>query len=354
MRFGSRPGVMGILGCLGVVSASCAQVSGLDRLTQVECVDPCGSAENALDAAQIDTATADGGGDGREAGTVEAMPDSLPAQGDGAPESMADSTAHDSGTGPESGANDAARDAPVGVDVGTGAPPPATFCSKLSPSPLFCEDFDEGSYASGWSSVHTMLGSLGLDTTEYTSPPGAMIAQSGATAQPAMADVAGYRSFALTGQNFIGAIELDLRVDRADLARAFAVLAQIKLLDGSGTGEYVLQLVTTSNGAAPLTASFNEIYFGPGSTGQPVVHSASQTIALATWTHIKLSAAISATGGSSLAALSFNGRQVAASSIGVPVKNFSPSIGAGILWASNPSSGWTAVYDNVTFDAKVN
>jgi hypothetical protein len=138
------------------------------------------------------------------------------------------------------------------------------------------------------------------------------------------------------------------------LAGAFAVLAQIKLLDGSGTGEYVLQLVTTSNGAAPLTASFNEVYFGPGSSGQPAVHSASQTIALATWTHIKLSAAITATGGSSFAALSFNGRQVAASAISVPVKNFSPSIGAGILWASNPSSGWTAVYDNVTFDAKVN
>jgi len=199
-----------------------------------------------------------------------------------------------------------------------------------------------------------MFGSLALGTTEFTSPPGAMIAQSGATAQPAVADVAAYRSFALTGQNFTGAIELDLRVDRADLAGAFAVLAQMKLLDGSGTAEYVLQLVTTSNGAAPLTASFNEVYFGPGSTGQPVVHSASQTIAPATWTHVKLSAAITAAGGSSFATLSFNGRQVAAGAISVPVKNFSPSIGAGILWASNPSSGWTAVYDNVTFNATQN
>jgi hypothetical protein len=302
-----------------------------------------------LDAPERDGFLEDGPGPiGREAAAAEAMPDSEPAQSDSAPQSMADSTAPDSGTRPESGASDAAQDAPV--DVGAR---PGTFCLRLSPSPLFCEDFDEGSYASGWSSVHTTFGSLALDTTEFTSPSGAMIAQSGATAQPAVADVAVYRSFALTGQNFMGAIELDMRVDRADSPGAFAVLAQIKLLDSSSTGEYVLQLVTTSNGAAPLTASFNEIYFGSGSTGQPVVHSASQTIALATWTHIKLSAAITATSGSS-AGLSFNGRQVAASAISVPVKNFSPSIGAGILWASNPSSGWTAVYDNVTFNATQN
>src|SRR5260370_3643672 len=114
---------------------------------------------------------------------------------------------------------------------------------EAQPDPALLRGLDEGSYASGWSSIHTMFGSLALGTTEFTSPPGAMIAQSGATAQPAVADVAAYRSFALTGQNFTGAIELDLRVDRADLARAFAVLAQMKRLDGSGTAEYVLQLV---------------------------------------------------------------------------------------------------------------
>src|SRR5260370_35379096 len=78
---------------------------------------------------------------------------------------------------------------------------------EAQPESALLRGLDEGSYASGWSSVHTMFGSLALGTTECTSPPGAMIAQAGAPPQPALADPAAYRPSALTGQEVTGGIQ---------------------------------------------------------------------------------------------------------------------------------------------------
>jgi hypothetical protein len=312
--------------------AACAAVSGLDRIEESDCFRGC-----------------DGGNDPPrtvvpEAGVTVDPPVAADAAQEPTPSTP---TMQDTGTPTQPDASDAGREAAL-FDAGIDAPPP-TFCSKLTPSPLFCEDFDEGPL-SGWSYVHTTYGTVTLDKTEFKSPPGAMIAQSGMTTSPSFADVAAYRTFPSTGQAFAGAIEIDLRVDRADSPGAYAVLAQIAFVDGSGTGSYILQIVPHSNGSAPLGVGFNEVYFGPGSSGIPIVHSVSQTIALATWTHIKLAAAIPAAGGAGTATLALNGTQVASCAINVPVKSFSTAIGAGVLWASDPSNGWTAVYDNVTFN----
>ena len=312
-----------------VAYTGCAAISGLDRIQQSECFLGC-----------------DDGG----------IPTPIPIENEAAAleasasqESMAAPTTDDGGPLP---GTDAAREA-APLDTEAGAPP-ATFCTGLSPPALFCEDFDEGSYTSGWSYVHTTLGTMALDKSEFLSSPGAMIAQSAVTAAPSVADVAAYRSFPATGQAFAGAVELDLRVERAASAGTSAVLAQITLQDGSGNGSYQLHVVAHSNGTAPLGLNFTELYVGRGSNGMAIVHSTSQTIALATWTHVKLSATIPAAGGSGSAALDLKGAQGPASSINVPVKNFSLAIAAGILWTSNPSNGWTVVYDNVMFNAAKN
>jgi hypothetical protein len=315
--------------------AACAAVSGLDRIEESECFAGC-----------------DAGVDPPRTAVPEAAVPVVDVPADAAEEPMPSPTAEDAGLPKAPDASDAGRETAAPFDAGSDAPP-ATFCSKLSPPALFCDDFDEGAL-SGWSYVHTMYGTVALDKTEFKSSPGAMITQSGATSAPSVADVAAYRTFPSTGQAFAGAIELDLRVDRADASGANAVLAQINFVDASGTGSYFLQLVPHSNGSAPFSIGFNEVYFGPGSSGMPVIHSVSQTIALATWTHVKLAAAIPIAGGSGTATLALNGTQVATCAISVPVKNFSTAIGAGVLWASNPSTGWTAVYDNVTFNATGN
>jgi hypothetical protein len=197
-----------------------------------------------------------------------------------------------------------------------------------------------------------MQGILALDTTEFTSSPGAMVAQSGKAR--AGVDVAAYRDFSLAGQTFAGSIDLDLRVDRADAQGATAVLAQINFTDGVGGGWYVLQLVAVSNAAAPLSMSFNEIAFGTAGSGAPIIHAVTQTIALGTWTNVKLSATVPFTGGPGTATLSFNGAQVGTSAINAPLRLLTQTIGVGITYASTPSNGWTAVYDDVVFDATTN
>ncbi len=40
--------------------------------------------------------------------------------------------------------------------------------------------------------------------------------------------------------------------------------------------------------------------------------------------------------------------------IQVPVQNFAPSIGVGILYASTPSNGWQVAFDNVVFNSASN
>jgi hypothetical protein len=229
--------------------------------------------------------------------------------------------------------------------------PPPAFCASLSPRPLLCADFDEGSATSAWSYVHTTSGTIALDGTEFRSPPGAMITQS-AIAGSGTVDVAGYGSFALTGQStFTGTVGLDFRVDRADATGGLAVLAQIGLLDGTGGGQYFVQFVTSSNGAAPLDCSVNEIYFATGTTSMPVRHPVAQTIPIGAWTHLTLSIVAPFGGGAGTQTLALNGVQVGTSSITVPVRNFSQAAGIGLTFVQTPSNGWTAVFDNVTFDA---
>jgi hypothetical protein len=279
-------------------------------------------------------------------------PDGAPDGATQAGDARNDPDARSLGDGPAGDSSppvDSATDSSAAGDASNDAP--TTFCATRQPQPLFCADFDEGVLAQGWSYVHTVGGSLALDTSDFTSPPAAMIAQSGIITMPnATVDVAAYRSFTLGGQTFTGTVEADLRVDKTDAAGGVAVLAQIGLADGGGGGDYFLQLVTGSNGGAPLSCSVNEIYFSAGMSSTPVRHPVAQTIALRTWTHIALSVTAPFAGGAGTATLSINGAQVGTAGITVPVRNFAPTIGVGLLYVLTPSNGWSAIFDDVTFN----
>jgi hypothetical protein len=345
MRCGRAPAAA----LAAVLSSACSLVVSLDGLSG----GPAGPENDAAstvpdgalsDAVVGDDATNPGDGslDGLAAdaasGPDTAGPrDALGPDSPGAPDAAGDSAS----------AGDAGLDAVS--DVRDGAPGP--FCASLSPQPSFCADFDEGSATSGWSYVHMMGGTIALDGTEFRSAPGAMITQSG-IAGSGLIDVAGYRSFAMKGPStFTGTVNLDIRVDQADATGGLAVLAQIGLIDGTGGGQYFVQFVMNSHGAAPLDCSVNEIYFAAGMTSTPVRHPVAPTIAIGAWTHLTLSITAPFPGGAGTQTLSFNGVQAGTSSISVPVRNFSETLGVGLTFVQTPSNGWTAAFDNVTFDA---
>jgi hypothetical protein len=284
---------------------------------------------------------------------------SIEAAGEASADASTEATADAWGDAPRDVSSDTPGDAPS--DAGIDAPPDApgdtrdatatTFCASVSPSPLFCQDFDENSYTQGWSFVHTVTGSLALDGTEFHSAPASMIAQSGIAGSGSV-DVAGYRSFTLVGTSSVGgSLDLDLRVDRADADGGSAVLAQLGLFDGTGGGQYFVQLVAYSHGAAPLSPSVNEAYFATGVSTPAVTHPVTQTLAIGEWTHVTLAVTAPLAGGAGTETLSFNGTQVGSSAIAVPVKNFTEVLGVGLTFVKTPSNGWTALYDDVMFGA---
>jgi hypothetical protein len=329
---------------LGAVLASaCSLVTSLDGLSDGPDPTTDGGARPRPDAPSTDGQ----GGDTSNVPSADALDSTAPSVDSTAP--SLDSTAPvDAAPGDES-PQDGPADTGSGNDASSDTG--ATFCASLSPQPSFCEDFDEGSYAVGWSYVHTTGGSLALDGTEFRSSPGAMIAQSG-IASSGYNDVAGYRSFAISGAStFTGTLELDVRDDQADATGGLAILAQLGLLDGTGGGQYFVQLVALSHGASPLNFEVNEAYFATGKTVSPVKHPVTPTLALGTWIHVTFTVTAPFAGGTGMASLSFNGTQVESSAITVPVKNFSEVLGVGLTFVQTPTNGWTAVYDNVAFTA---
>ncbi len=227
----------------------------------------------------------------------------------------------------------------------------SAFCASLNPQPLFCADFDEGSYSASFSSMTTTNGSLALDTAEFVSPPAALVATSNALTGPTgKVDTTLYRTFPLAGQTLTATLDVDLRVDRADAAPGGAVFAQIGLVDAAGA-EYFVQLSETATAAGPLSGDFAEVYVPTTGPESYVGHGFAQTLPLGTWTHVTLSLTAPFAGGAATATLSFDGTEVQTNAIDVRVSNFTPNIGVGLPFSSSPSNGWTAVLDNVTFRA---
>jgi hypothetical protein len=309
-----------------------------------------GSIEGAVADGRADGQNLPDGTGGRESGFVDAGQLLTTLDASGVIDARPDSHVLDAGRVVLDAGRptDAAIDAPT--VVGDGSAP--TWCAALSRRPLFCADFDEGAIAPGWTAVHMSGGSISLDATDFQSPPDALIVDSAVVASTKpMVDVAAYRSFAVTGRaTFVGALDLDFRVDRADAPGGVAVLAQLGLVDGGGAA-YLLQVVVTSNGSGPLSIGVSEL---ATRTGKVVAHPLKQSVALKTWTHVAVSLTAPFGGGAGTAAFGLDGMFVERIAVTVPLQNRTQTIGVGITYASAPSTGWTAIFDNVTFDAMSN
>jgi hypothetical protein len=274
--------------------------------------------------------------------------------GDDAPvgDDAAGSEAGEAGAGDSTGLDsdvDAMKTPDGPADDGEAGAP--SFCQSLRPSPLFCDDFDEGlPLASQWSYLHQIQGALATYRSASTSAPASMQAQSSVVmGSNVVVDTAAYQVFSLTGQTFSGSIDLDVRVDQVDSSTGVAVLAQFGLVDGAGNGSYYLQFVVISNGAGPLSLSINEDYFATSTTGSPTNHPINATIPLRGWAHVQLSMTVPFAGGAGTAQVRINGGAANTAPIQVGVSNFTQTIGVGLPYVSTPSNGWTVLVDNVVF-----
>jgi hypothetical protein len=196
------------------------------------------------------------------------------------------------------------------------------------------------------------MGTLAPDTMEFESSPRSLLARTPVvTSGNVKVDTSVYETVPSGPTTFGGTLDWTMRVDEVDAPNGGAVLAQFALIDAAGGGEYDLQLVTTSHGAAPLTVQLAEDFFDQdASTGNPFDNAVSSVIPLGMWTHFSLSMTVPAAGGQGTATLVV-GTQPTTISFQTTVQNIQPTIGIGVLWASTPSSGWQVAYDDAFFDS---
>jgi hypothetical protein len=226
---------------------------------------------------------------------------------------------------------------------GTAGGPDAatTFCAALTPKPLFCLDFDEGSATAGWSQVDQTMAKVGLTTSEFVSAPGAMKAAT----QYAGADATGHYLAPLSGQSLTIHMTASIRVDAS--ASGIADLLVLSFSDGSGD-TYLLQAEVSDTGTGSLTVNLPETYAPRNASQSYVDHFGAQPLSSASWTSFTMTMTAPLSGGAGTATFAYGAGQIS-TSINVPISLASVDFAAGLAYVQ--SGGWTVVLDDVTFDA---
>lgn len=291
--------------------------------------------------------------------------DGLTGGSGGSPEASTpvDGSADASGVVTPDGSGGGPDDATVGEDAGLpeGSTPP--FCASQSPAPTFCDDFDEypddaAALAAPWDQVTGQGGSVRRAGKIFTSSPYAMLVTADSPVTGNI-DLAGYKAFTTlpkSGEFTTGTFTLafDLYVVAADTtANSDVVLSAFEMVGTLGDERWALQLEATydSEAGGVLDVSFSENHsltdggntYSPG----PVV---SQPLLLGTWTRVTMTATTTALGLATVE-LEFDGKEVSKTSTTIPVLQGIPEILVGLTYAAPSSQGWTARYDDVTFEA---
>jgi len=362
--------------CL-LACAACSVLTGLNQFGESECTNPCSGPDvirddagvadgpivqgpRAIDIAQHDASTAT---DSMVSTTIATANDSSSPDNDAAIEAgpVADAVASaeagsDAGAQADAGAEagldaGAKADAPdaTPVDAPSGAAS-GPFCAKLSPRPLFCEDFDERGLPGPWSTFHQVGGTLSIDNTSFVSAPSSLFARYGAMPiGPELDDVLRV-AFPVQNAPATTALELQVRPTIADpTPNAALVIAAVDFIDAANN-RYSVQFTLVNKTGVLNVLLEEQSGFANGGTSY-VPHAIPDPAPLGQWTDLRLT--IVASSATAAEAHVFFG---AAHEIDVPlnvtVRATKVQLDVGSTYESQPSMGWGVFYDNVSFDTK--
>jgi hypothetical protein len=307
-----------------------------------------GPADPSGDSASADVASEEGN-EGHPIHDAMASDAPEPADDGPAADTGGSNDAGSPGGGPDAGSKDAgAHD--TGTTGGPDASPPLGFCAGLGSTPLFCDDFDEGTPLGvpPWDQITNTNGSETLSTASFVSSPDAMLVTVVPNASVSAIDVAGYKSFT-TKQGIAGAASLAfaIRIDAGDTSSASdAILGAIQLWNGSAYYDLELEVFYVS-----ATNDFQVSMSEYGSTGTYTEHMVTPHIPMATWTNVAIGITLPAAGdGSAPATLSLDGANAASITAHVTTSDPIPEILVGTTFATPTAGGWSIAYDNVTFE----
>jgi hypothetical protein len=250
---------------------------------------------------------------------------------------------------------DGVADADAGADALPDTASPLYYCSGLSPSPLFCDDFDQSANLVRWDSTGAAHGSVTISSVTTHSPPNAVESTSTPVTSGQTVDVGLYKAFpTLVGLPRLETLSFDLYLETMDATHnALAVVGGLALRNAVNA-LHELQFVVTLSGGK-VVATFPE-YSEPGDGGATgfINHGVTAQLALRTWTRITIELTLGnpSGGAGNQARLLFDGVAVATIAINLTAKDPAPQLVLGLSYVSPPSDAWTVRYDNVTFDSK--
>ena len=319
---------------LAALVSGCSLITSLDGLTNGDDV--------ALTPGQD-------GGDGGSGGSHEAgaLKDAAPPSNDGA---IADDTSIPNGDATPDDASSVIDTGPPPDAPGTDAGP-LGFCGSLSPSPLFCDDFDESSTFGKWDSTGTTHGIATIGSAVARSAPNGATATSNPLTT-SVADVTIAKAFpTLTSTPRVETLAFDMFVEKMDTTHgAVAVVGALMLQDSAKALHEFQFVLTQTNGK--IVATFPE-YWDPGNGGATgfAEHDVSATVSLQTWIRVTIQLSLfNGTGTGSAARLFFDGTVVALLAPNLITKNGAPQALLGLSYVQAPSDAWVVHYDNATFD----
>jgi hypothetical protein len=288
--------------------------------------------------------TSSSGGSSSGSGVGGGDPSDGGAGADGGAAADASHPVPDQDAGPSGDAG--VRDSGSGGGADTSTPP--GFCASLSPTPLFCDDFDEGAaLAAPWDQLANTNGSEQLSATSYVSAPYAMLVSVDPNTPVTAVDVAGYKSFT-SKQGLAGTATLafEIRIDAADESSSSdGILGAIQLWNGSTYWDLELEVFYDA-ATNDLKVSMSE----DGNTSSYLQNFASSHLPLAQWTRVTLEITLSAgTSSAAPATMALDGTTVASATVNVSTSDPIPELLIGTTFATPCAGGWSVAYDNVTF-----
>jgi len=227
----------------------------------------------------------------------------------------------------------------------------------LSPPPTFCADFDEGpDAAAGWDFASIELGSLLVDTTAFSSPPGSLsVGTDACDASASMQPSVGlYTLFpALAGVPTTLTLDLDFRLDVVD-PNSFIDIGGFQLASPADNPDPYALLF--SIGFDPSGDPLGELvtFTGSGYQGGTPADTATtyplgNVLSLHQWTHmtmaLELASPASMTGNT--ISVSMGGATLFEQGFTLTQTSATPGIGAGIGYVQPPSGPWNVHLDNV-------
>lgn len=255
---------------------------------------------------------------------------------------------------------------PSGGDAGSGGsdaqvPPPGDgsssgggFCASLSPTPTFCDDFDEyeTSTLTSWDQSIEANGSVGLTTIGPFSRPSAMTAQTNIASVGENTEADVLKAFsAYQNKGIAIAIAFEVNIQQWDTATTGQIIAfevifknsptqfnQIVLnLNSLGVGGVSAQIAENATGADGGAAGYNSYPF----KSHPATNA---------WTKVEVSLSVPNPTGtqSNTVTVKVDGvTQIDAQALQVPLQGGTPYVHLGIGYVATPATAWVVHYDDL-------